>query len=365
MLTYIVLMLFLLFLSICSIKTKKEKRLICIIGILCLGVLMAFKDISIGNDTSNYVYFFEKLQNSSAWYNSATRFEPGYQIFSKLISNIFDEYQYLFISTAVICMFCLYKGIFNYSDNPGFSLFLFVSLRFFYFFLSGLRQAIAVSIIIIAFHYLMKGKIIKYLIAVALATTFHLSALIFILALPISRMKFNLSTAAKMIGATCLFTIFFSPLISFILGLLPEYYSHYLSSEEFSADNLANYIDILIKGAFIILAVFTGYTKRTDGMIVKDTGIKQVTIMDVHMNFMIASLCIAIIATRASLLDRMAQYFWIFSIFSIANIIKKRKYRDKYLMYFGVSAATIVYNITLLVVRPEWNKIVPYIFFWR
>lgn len=365
MLTYVVLMLFMLFLGMFSINTKKEKRVICIIGILCLGILMAFKDISVGNDTNNYVYFFKTLQNSSAWYNPDTRFEPGYQIFSKLISNIFGEYQYLFISTAVICMFCLYKGVFNYSDNPGFSLFLFVSLRFFYFFLSGLRQAIAVSIIIIAFHYLMKGKIIKYLIAVALATTFHLSALIFILALPISRMKFNISTAVKLIGATCLCSFLFSPLISFILDLLPEYYSHYLSSEEFSADNLANYIDILIKGSFIILALFTGYTKRTDGMIVKDTGTKQVTIMDVHMNFMIASLCIAIIATRASILDRMAQYYWIFSTFSIANIIKGRKYRDKYLLYFGVSVATIGYNITLLALRPEWNKIVPYIFFWR
>ncbi len=365
MLTYIVLMLFLLFLSICSIKTTKEKKRVCVVGILCLGILMAFKDISVGNDTSNYVYFFDKLQNSSAWYNAATRFEPGYQIFSKLISNIFGEYQYLFISTAVICMFCLYKGILNYSENPGFSLFLFVSLRFFYFFLSGLRQAIAVSIVIMAFHYLVKGKMIKYLITVVLAATFHLSALIFILALPISRMKFNLSTASKMIGATCLFSFFFSPLINFILGFLPEYYSHYLSSEEFSANNLANYIDVLIKGAFIFLAVFTGYTKRSNGIIIKDTGTKQVTIMDVHMNFMVTSLCIAIVATRASLLDRMTQYFWIFSIFSIVNIIKERKNRDKYIIFLCVSAATIVYNISLLALRPEWNRIVPYVFFWR
>lgn len=123
-------MLFLLLLSICNIKTTKTKKIVCIIGIILLGALMAFKDISVGNDTKNYVYFFERLQSSTVWYDAAMRFEPGYQIFSKLISNVFGEYQYLFISTAIICMFCLYKGILFYSENPGFSLFLFVSLRF-------------------------------------------------------------------------------------------------------------------------------------------------------------------------------------------------------------------------------------------
>lgn len=167
-----------------------------------------------------------------------------------------------------------------------------------------------------------------------------------------------------MIGVTCVVTLLFSPLLKIVLGILPEYYSHYLGSSEFSTDNLANYIDILIKAAFILLAVFTGYSNQVNDRAISNKT-KQVTVVDIYMNFMIASLCIAILATRASILDRMEQYFWIFSIFSISNTIKYRKNKDRSLIYLLVSSATIIYNITLLVMRPEWNKIVPYLFFWR
>ena len=209
----------------------------------------------------------------------------------------------------------------------------------------------------------MNNKKIKYLTAVAVATTFHLSAIIFLLALPMSKIKFSLLNSAKFLAATCLIALFFSEILSFILGFLPTYYSHYaVGSEYFASNNLGNYIDVLIKTSFFLLTIFCGYTKKIDEF-AYDTKVARTT--NIYMNFMVVSICIAIISIKASLLDRLIHYFWIFQIFSIANMISEQKNMNRYITYLGVAASTMLYNISLLILRPEWNRIVPFLFLKR
>src|SRR5699024_4237647 len=151
---YVCLMLILAFTSINNIRSKSKSFFYTFI----IFALMAFKHHSIGNDTLNYIELFQRLKRMGTFIDANSRFEKGYQIYTRLIGIIFNDYQALFIVTAFLCSLCILYGIRNYSINWQYSLFLFVGLRFFNFFLSGLRQSIAISIIFVSYNFLRKRK---------------------------------------------------------------------------------------------------------------------------------------------------------------------------------------------------------------
>lgn len=355
-------------LALLSCKKGKSNFKILLSG-MTLFLLMGLKGKSVGNDTSNYILFFNNMKEVPTLLNPNSRFEYGYQIYSKII-GIFWDYQVLFIITALICIICVLYGIIKNSKNWQYSLFLFVGLRFYYFFLSGLRQSIAVSIIIVAYTFLKQKKIKGYILLVLLASTFHFSALIFLLAWPISKMKFTQKNILKILAITLIIYIFFSPIITILLNHMPDYYSGYLTKEAGSANNIGNYIGTIIPILALLFIEITGCFKEDNLNDVqeekREEGIKKVDNMDLQLFFLLISAALSFISTKASILDRMVQYYWIFSVITIANAIFSIKDTKKRTVWFLIiSSFVILYNITLLVMRPQWTLIIPYKFFWQ
>lgn len=365
---YVSLML-LFILASCNRGRSKIKLWI---GGLILFILMGFKSSTIGNDTPNYIELFNRLQRMPSIIDPGTRFEKGYQIYNKIIGCLFDNYQALFVITAAICIGCILYGISKNSRNWMYSLFLFIGFRFYYFFLSGLRQSIAVSIVFVAYTFLQKKKIIPYIALICLASTFHFSAFIFILAWPLSKMKVNQKNIAMLLGGIGAVYVLFTPLLNLALRILPEYYSGYLSKEAGAANNLGNLIGALLPCAFLILAYSKNYVKRsnyTNALLVKKYNIEETSLSnsnpDMQVFFLIIAGGLSLIATRASILDRLVHYYWIFSICTIPNILFSIEDNQKRTAWFLlISVCVMAYNIILLVYRPEWNAVVPYKFCW-
>lgn len=347
--------------AVASAKNSKSKIKLFLSGGL-LGILMGFKAMSIGNDTENYVYFFNQMKKSPSFFDSLSRFEKGYQVYNKLIGLVFDDPQALFIVTAIICIGCICYGTVKLSINWQYTLFLFVGLRFFYFFLSGLRQSLALSIVILAFVMLQEKKYIHFLCLVLLSSTFHFSALIFLIVFPLSRIKINGRTVIKILILVLIVYVLFIPILGVVLSKLPSYYSHYIASEAGSANNIANYIYTLINIIFFVFAYLAGNAKDLR----VNTEKKEAYDVNLQLLLMLLTVGASFIATRASILDRIVQYFWIFSIFSIPNMlfsIKDQKKRT--IWYLLITSFVILYNLVLLELRPEWTEIVPYRFFWQ
>ncbi len=353
-------------LALLSCKKGKSKFKILISGIV-LFLLMGLKGENVGNDTINYILFFNRMKTISTLIDPKSRFEIGYQIYSKIISLFFDC-QGLFIITALICITCVLYGIIKNSKNWQYSLFLFVGLRFYYFFLSGLRQSIAVSIVIVAYTFLKQKKVIRYILLVLLASTFHFSSLVFLLALPMSKMKFTYKNIFDILVITLIIYIFFTPILMILLNYMPDYYSGYLITEAVSTNNLANYIEMVIPIFVLMFVGFTGYFRENN---INNTeegkeNIKKKHDVDLQLFFLLISSVLSFVATRASILDRMVQYYWIFSIITITNIIFSIKDTKKRTIWFLIiSLFVILYNITILIIRPEWTLIIPYKFFWQ
>lgn len=328
-----------------------------------LFFLMGFKSANVGNDTANYISFFEHMRKLPNFFDPLSRFEMGYQVYNKLLGIVFKSTQSLFIVTAAICIGCVCYGVVRLSTNWQYSLFLFVGLRFYYFFLSGLRQSIALSIIIVSYVLFREKKYLGFCCLVLLATTFHFSAIIFFAILLVSKLKITRDTIIKFLMGTVTIYLLFAPIMQLALSHLPGYYSHYLLSEAGAANNVANYIYTLINIVFIVFAFSVDYIDKAD----TNDSCKCIN-GDRHTELilMFFSAGLSLIATRASIIDRMVQYFWIFSIFSISNILFSIK--DKFARrewYFAITVLVILYNVVLLVFRPEWTEIIPYRFYWQ
>lgn len=171
-----------------------HKRYIYIVSFM-LTIIAGLRSVSVGMDTENYSVMFSWAQQVSfAMLIAGSETEPGYKLFQGIISTIFGEFQILLIVVAIIYVGLVSRLIYKCSDNPLISYILFIGLGLYTFSLSTIRQSIAMAILLIAFEYIKEKKIWKFLASVALATTFHLSALIFLPNYFLAYFKFNKKT---------------------------------------------------------------------------------------------------------------------------------------------------------------------------
>ena len=349
MFLYFLIMLVIAFFG-CNEKYKKIKFYL---SLSVLFALMALKSENVGNDTHNYVEFFYRLKYIDDYIDQFSRFEIGYQLYVKVIGMLFDNVQFLFIITAIICIGAITYMIKKLSLNWLYSLFLFIGLRFYYFFLSGLRQSIAVSIVCVSFMFYLENKRKVFYILILLASLFHFSALIFLLTPVLIKIKVNKNLIIKFLLALFVCYFSFNQILGGFLYLLPSYYSHYLDTKAAGVNNIGNFIGAIIPICFVLIALSEK---------IKD----KLKYYDIYIVFLLIASAISFLATRASILDRFVQYFWIFSIISITNIIFS--FNDKIkrsIVYILTTVIVIVYNLTLLYFRPEWHHIVPYMFFFQ
>lgn len=357
-------------------KNELVKRTYTIVFLTILWILLAFRGATIGSDTDTYIGIFEDatrwagnhpygVDYISDLFHNTTRYETGYIVYNRLLAGIFDDVQWLFIITATFCMFVCYKLVINHSHNVALSLFLFVSLRLYYFTMSGMRQCIAIFICILAYDYVRKRKLVRFLLLVLLAMQFHTSAVIFVVVYPLSFVSFNLKTSflISACGAVAFFA--FDKILVNVLNVLPDYYEHYTSTERFEENKLGNILVAAIQISFLLISVFSRYGKQrahySDRLFIKEYDDESM------MKFMVLiSILLSIISLKATTLDRLFYYFWIFAIIYIPNVIEDMYSRnDKVFMKIAVAIATMAYNVTILYLRPEWSSVTPYMFFWQ
>lgn len=132
--------------------------------------------------------------------------DPTYYFSGWLFSRIFLDPQWWLAFIGVVYIAVIAVLIYKESNNPLLSLLALLSLEYFEFSLSGLRQTLAMSITTLAFFSLKDRKPWKFLFLVIMASLFHRSALIFLIAYPIATMKLGWK---HIIVATFVFCLFF------------------------------------------------------------------------------------------------------------------------------------------------------------
>ena len=163
-------------------KSIKNKKLFIAVLLLPFCILIAFKHKSVGADTMAYNKIFERMYDGTFWYESSyQKMEIGFVGLIWLLTRItaFTQIQYILLSIFFLITFIYF--LFDNTEDYALFLLLFYSLNVFSFFLTGLRQSIAILICFWGFNQARKKHFMRFIILVALAFLFHKSSIIFLI----------------------------------------------------------------------------------------------------------------------------------------------------------------------------------------
>jgi hypothetical protein len=142
-------------------------------------------------DFYSYRMKFENIENIfNIFKNDISQFffkypsEPGYTLLNSIVRTFTDNVQVLFFLISLFTTYLLFISLSKYCSKQlfFFSLLLYYVLIFFILDMSGVRQCIALNIILYSLQYLIENHNKKFIINALFASMFHFSALIFLFA---------------------------------------------------------------------------------------------------------------------------------------------------------------------------------------
>lgn len=171
---------------------SKNKRLFLGIVFFSLWVFCSIRSFTVGRDIPGYIQMYNHTAQVN-WDNwDYIYFEHGYITLMKVCNIIGLSARGFFWVVYGIILFPTYLFIRRLSTNYLFSVVIYLCLQYFTFELSGIRQAIAMSLCMLALLQMIqpgKKHLIAFFVLVWLASTFHQSSLIFVFAYFLSRLR--------------------------------------------------------------------------------------------------------------------------------------------------------------------------------
>lgn len=171
-----------------ELKDTRSPRYQSLIFLAFILLLLVFGfRYGFGIDYASYLGIYDRIGN--VW--SQEHLEPSFFYLNYFIKSLGGNvYQVIFLSFLVALAF-LHRTIVKYSDFPEISYLVFFSSGMIFFYSSGIRQAAALSICFFAFQFLLNRQFFRFLATVLFASSFHITALLFIPFYFLSRIKYQ------------------------------------------------------------------------------------------------------------------------------------------------------------------------------
>ena len=318
---------------------KKTRRLQVILMGMCLFLFAALRSYTVGSDVPTYFQNYSIDADMS--YGELLSFragrDPVFHVLCHLLSYIDKDPQILlvFVGAIVATGFSYYT--YHQKGNVLLFFMLFVGLRMFSFTLSGLRQAVALGLVYVAYIQVTRSKVIKGILLTLIAGLFHTSAFVFLLAYPIIKFKKNGLFVAIVIGFVVMNLLTSNALVSMIaLSTFEERFANYVArSQNMSFDGgFTFYIYLLF---FIIMLVSYKQLKEKDAVFPE------------NMRMMTVGVMFAFLGQSMDNVFRIAYYF-IFVIMPImsqiiSTIVGNKK--NEQIVFFLLSLALAIQYLAL------------------
>lgn len=252
----------------CKSTLKRETKIAfyiitTIILFLFLFFFRAFRSKNVGGDLEEYEMMFNYICN---WtlpqaLTISKGYEPGWVILNKFLSLFSKDFQIVMIVVALITTISFFWFSFRYSPDPYLTLFIYVTLGFWGSSFNNERQALAISILLFSVYYIQKRKFLRFLILVLLATSIHLTSIVFLITYFIYGYKYKKEYlfVSAIIGFTCF--LFAEPLINFVIQLIP-FYSRKYTAGEWESSGGFGYLLMLVLVCLVSLLLYPKKSNR-------------------------------------------------------------------------------------------------------
>lgn len=341
-------------------RSRQSRRIFLVLSFLLMTIISGFRDFTVGVDTRSYVDMFNNIGMINFY---ASRYELGFLNFLKIIHSITENPAVFLLLSSVICIGVTCWFICKYSDDPILSVLLYITLKPFFFQMTGIRQAIATAFVMIAFMLIMEQyNTWRTLLAIAfmiLAVLFHSIAIVamvpFVLwifhrfrdVLPISPTSTTKWTVICAIAAFILY-----PYIMRLVGLISPQYAHYFIGIWGESNYFASLFKMLIQ--FVFLIVGSIYLRNR-----QVTNIEKFALMMIFISVITDTLSI-----RMEIWGRLTGMFSIYTgvLFApmFTSVVDEPK--NRMILKSSVFMFSLAYMLVTFIFRPEWDGVVPYLF---
>lgn len=338
-------------------KRENKQHAIILLGMAAIFLILALKG-DVGADIAGYKEQYN-ISAEKAWDDvDYVYFESGYITLMKVFSKTGFSFQVFMIFVYSLACFAIFLFIKKYSKDAVFSLIIFVCYQFFVFYISGIRQCIAMSICIIAFLIFQNKKVLHFLTSITLiliAVSIHQSALIFLFVPIIALIKSPKINVFVYLAGFAISIVARPWIWAFVNKYLRE-----IDTE----------IEITLGGNFVMLcilsvAMFFINTKNGFLNLKPHCGSSQEsTLQDVFFTRMTLFAVFAQVLFSGHAMLRASMYWTLFLIPGLPNTVKKLEYKTSVI----VKCCFIVFFICLFYIDtliPNQLELLPYELFWQ
>lgn len=360
---------------ILNTKSKRGSATYLAIFFSVFAFLMMFKGSTVGNDTNTYLTLFDDIASYTdvRFYIKDSRYETGFIYFNRFISRFTDNAYAIFMVTGPFIAFSFAHFIYKYSKMPWMSTFMFLTLQFYDLSFSGLRQILSISILLFSYDFLIKRKLAPFILLVFVATSFHTSAIAFLLLYPFTFLKQTRGFYGVSAGITVVMSVFFSIIMRILEKIFPQYLK-YFEEDGTSFKTSPTLACTLMIVLWLTLLVISELCKeesifKTHNNVNKISGevlLKTTTTDDVLRLSIWFGIIMLFLSLNGTILNRFKYVFTVPIIAYYPNAVMQIKNpKHKAFLLFGSCIVFLTYILIIYTYRPEWQSTYPYSFFWQ
>lgn len=311
-------------------------------GVFPIFLLMIVKEPT-GPDYSAYALHFLNAQDKTILEMASYKGEIGFHTLTKALTFFTDDALWFFVAVAVIVLVSVAIFLQRNSFNKHLALYFYFTLGLFAFSMAGIRQTLAMAICLFAYEEIKKQRLLRFLLIISVAFLFHQSAVFFIPAYFIGRVKWNIITGVGIFSVVILSLFSFEMLINIANTVLG--YSYELENS-----------DTGIIYFFLILCI-TLFSIQYRKQLISMSQHNQIFI-----NLQIFVLYLWILRLLSRTAERPAFYYLFATVIILEQTISSIK--DKKLRLIVYIGAIILATILFLYRAERDPNLTPYYFIW-
>lgn len=292
----------------------------------------------VGNDYEVYFTYYQNIVSGKE-----QDVDIAYKVVCKLSAWLGWGFQGTYFIFCIMAYLLLLLCIRKYSKNYAVSyLLFFFSGLFGLLGLNQIRQFVAVMLVFYAYDYIENKKLLKYLICVFFAYTFHFSAIVMIPFYWILTKKWKLSVYAIVSIVLLPINFFYNDVMVWLFAnFMPKYLNTNFATREFSIE--IPYLGVIL-GTMLICMLFEPNGKEDKYTIIFKNNIYITSIL-------------AVFGSWIPEYKRFIYYFFITSIVYITRLVEKENNKWRKFIVYGI--VIVVYAWYLFRTNSNWG-ILPY-----
>ncbi|MBQ7345277.1 MAG: EpsG family protein [Oscillospiraceae bacterium] len=326
-------------------------------------LLLALRDETIGRDLLKYKYYFQRFSNLDLEVALETKPDSLFWLLDWLVGQFTHDYQWFLAVVAGLTLLPIAKLYCEDREHGFLKIVLFVNLSTFVMIFSGLRQALAISMGLIAYEFVRKKRPFWFLICAFIAVGFHHTAFMVVGFYPLYHFPLRKKQVWVAIPVIALLFVFNRQIFSMITGpvnaLLGEKY-------EATIEDTGSYTMLIVFALFAVLAYVLPNEDRMD----KETLALR--------NFLLITVALQCFAPINALAMRMNYYYIIFIPILIPRVLKyseerfgstQRRGSVVWWVEMGITALFLLYYLYTTYVSCQTGSSAldtyPYVPFWE